>query len=160
MVIDSNRDSIQNAGESGLGGVTIQCYDSNDNLITSTVTNSEGFYEICNLVPGSYYVKFSLPSGYAFSERGVGSDSGKDSDVYADTQKTQLVSLKAGDNDITIDALVYVLGMEIESQPTQIPSAQPTQTAELPDAGVGLYTTALLVIGLILVFISISILII
>ncbi|MCL4201930.1 MAG: hypothetical protein KJ000_05505, partial [Pirellulaceae bacterium] len=59
---DSNADGVWDEGEPGLNGWTIEVYDAQGDLVTSTQTNDDGLGE-----PG--YYEFSLPPGeYTFQE--------------------------------------------------------------------------------------------
>ncbi len=101
---DLDKDGIQDAGEPGVSGVMVKLYDCNNNLISTTTTDSNGNYLFDNLVPGDYYVVFILPSGYTFTTADAGSDDTKDSDANASTGKTICTTLTPGENDLTWDA--------------------------------------------------------
>ncbi|MCX8056048.1 MAG: CIA30 family protein, partial [Ignavibacteria bacterium] len=101
---DANGNGIQDAGETGLAGITVKLYDCSDNLISTTTTNSQGKYKFEDLMPGNYYVKFMAPTGYLFTIKDAGSDDTKDSDADPLTGKTVCFTLAAGQNDMTWDA--------------------------------------------------------
>ena len=101
--LDSNHNGIQDAGENGVSGVTVKLYDCNGTYKATTTTDANGLYSFTNLTAGSYYVVFTLPSGYSFSAANQGSDDAKDSDADA-TGKTACVTLAGGDNNTTLDA--------------------------------------------------------
>lgn len=102
--IDTNGNGIQDAGESGLDGVTVRLYDSLGSLLSTTSTSGGGFYSFTNLSPGDYYVEFVLPSGYAFTSQDQGSDDAVDSDADTTTGKTAVTTLVSGETDLTWDA--------------------------------------------------------
>ncbi len=104
--IDTDKDGIQDKKEKGVKGVTVLLYDSEGNLVGTTVTDAKGDYMFTGLMPGDYRVKFILPPGYVFTITGTDPASGTDSnaDVNGDTTPVDLVS---GDNNVTIDAGVY-----------------------------------------------------
>jgi uncharacterized repeat protein (TIGR01451 family)/fimbrial isopeptide formation D2 family protein len=108
---DLNQDGVQDASESGVNGVTVNLYDSADNLVRTTVTANDGLndgaYLFENLVPGSYYVEFVLPTGYDFSPRNQGGDAELDSDADPATGQTSLIPLAPGQNDLSWDAGIY-----------------------------------------------------
>ena len=63
---DLNNNGIRDAGEPGVAGVTVQVFSPgpdgriggvDDVLVASTVTDVNGIYKVCNLMPGKYYVK-------------------------------------------------------------------------------------------------------
>jgi len=82
--IDSNRNGVQDPGESGIEGVK------------ATLT-----------VPGTYKVTFDTPMGYVPTDANQGTDDALDSDADPITGMTQMVDLAAGDYDPTLDAGFY-----------------------------------------------------
>jgi len=76
--MDADGDGVQDAGETGLGNVTVRLYDTNDNLIATTTTDLNGNYLFTGLPAGSYYVAVdstTLPNGGAgLSETTGGND--------------------------------------------------------------------------------------
>jgi len=107
--LDSNANGIQDAGESGLQGVTVKLLDGNGNVLATTNTDTSGVYSFTNLTPDNYAIKVTLPSGYHFSPQNQGSDDAKDSDVDTTSGETATTTLIAGENDLTWDAGVYQL---------------------------------------------------
>lgn len=74
--IDADKDGVQDATEKPLAGVVVTLYtpdgspalDVNGDAATAT-TDANGHYFIDDLIPGSYYAKFTLPSNYVFTAR-------------------------------------------------------------------------------------------
>ncbi|MBD0302006.1 MAG: carboxypeptidase regulatory-like domain-containing protein, partial [Tolypothrix sp. T3-bin4] len=62
---DTNANSVQDEGEPGIGGVTINLTDSSGNVVTTTTSNSSGNYSFPNLTPGNYTVSIpNRPAGF------------------------------------------------------------------------------------------------
>ena len=101
---DINADGIQDAGEVGVGGVTVDLYDGGGNFVATTTTAADGSYGFTNLMPGDYYVDFTLPSGYVFSPQDQGGDDTVDSDADTTTGETAVTTLTSGEDDPTWDA--------------------------------------------------------
>jgi protocatechuate 3,4-dioxygenase beta subunit len=72
---DNNGNGVPNAGEPGLGGITVTLYldygDGNGYVpVTTTVTASDGSYQFSNLPPGDYRVELdasSIPNGLLYT---------------------------------------------------------------------------------------------
>ncbi len=80
---DTNGDGIQDSGERGMAGVTVQIYNGTTFVLEDAVTTGAvGDYSFIGLHVGSYFVKFvKLGSVQVFSPKGVGSDDTVDSDA-------------------------------------------------------------------------------
>ncbi len=102
--VDADGDGVQDAGEAGLDGVTVNLYTDAGVPAGSTTTAGGGFYLFSRLKPGRYIVEFVLPEGYEFTAPDQGSDDGLDSDANQDTGRTAEITLLSGQNDLTWDA--------------------------------------------------------
>jgi hypothetical protein len=107
--LDADGDGLQDDGESGVLGVTVNLYYSNTETSTwevwgTTQTNENGYYYFTSLEPGDYYVQFVAPDGYDFTLQDQGGDNARDSDVDPGTGKTGTITLNYNDFDITWDA--------------------------------------------------------
>jgi hypothetical protein len=106
---DTNANGIQDSGEVGVDGVTVELFRSVDDSLVGTVTTAGGGLYSFTTVPGSYYLKFSgLTSGFVFtsSTASAASDAG-DSDAIAGTGRTDVIALAPGANDANWDAGIY-----------------------------------------------------
>jgi hypothetical protein len=101
---DVNGNGIQDAGETGLQGVTVAITNVGGMTLT-TSSNASSNYLFTNLAPGTYTISFTTPSGYAASAAGRGTDRTKDSDP---SNGTVSVTVTAGQARTDIDAGFYV----------------------------------------------------
>src|SRR3981081_4523043 len=68
---DTNGNGIQDSGENGVGGCTVDLKDPNGWICGSTPTDSSGYYNF-DCPPGSYTVCLTTPSGYQITGKHVG----------------------------------------------------------------------------------------
>ncbi|GAB3808398.1 hypothetical protein GCM10028819_47380 [Spirosoma humi] len=109
VFMDQNKNGIQDAGESGLGGVKVTLH-VNGVVSVNTTTNDSGLYSFTGLAFGSsksYSVAFTAPAGYTATLAHIGGDDTKDSDVDPTTGKTQSVTLASGEFNASLDAGFY-----------------------------------------------------
>ncbi|MDD4652035.1 MAG: SdrD B-like domain-containing protein, partial [Methanothrix sp.] len=106
---DVNRNGIQDQGENGAAGITVELLDANGAVIDSDITDADGHYGFVDLQPGKYRLKFTPPTNYAFTSENQGMNMNSDSDVDTSTWETDLISLNAGQLDNTWDAGIYAL---------------------------------------------------
>ncbi len=103
--MDDNSDGIQDAGEAPISGVTVFLYDASGNIVASTVTDANGYYNFANVLPGTYTVGFTTtPSGAVPTNLDAGGNDGMDSDVNVITFRSAPITLAAGDVNLTVDA--------------------------------------------------------
>jgi len=104
---DLNANGIQDDGDTGVEGVTVNLKDEAGDVIETTTTAADGSYSFEDLDPGTYSVQFELPEGFVFSPLNVGDDaSDSDANPTADGM-TETTTLESGDNDPTLDAGIY-----------------------------------------------------
>ncbi|MES2159525.1 MAG: SdrD B-like domain-containing protein, partial [Pseudomonadota bacterium] len=102
---DKNANGLQDSGEAGLCGVTVQLKDGSGKVVATTSTDTAGHYSF-TADPGSYTVSVTAPSGYIVTSKDVGSNDAKDSDFGSDGV-SNVVKLAAGETNNTIDAGLY-----------------------------------------------------
>ncbi len=122
--LDTNRNGILDPGENGVGGVCVNLYDANGNLIQQTTTDSNGYYGF-NVQSGDYRIEFVKPNGMEFTRPNVGDDS-HDSDVNPSDGKTPLIH-------VTGDDLSWDAGLTVSPD---APTPSGTSTP-LPEAAIG-----------------------
>ncbi|MBK7454269.1 MAG: hypothetical protein IPJ46_11310 [Anaerolineales bacterium] len=112
---DLNGNGIQDAGEPGIAGMTVQLWNAaKNNLIYSAVTNANGIYAVIAPVPGDYRVRVVPFNGSSFSPKNQGADDTKDSDINA-----SILSADYGFSDIftiapnVISTTIYEAGLSI-----------------------------------------------
>jgi hypothetical protein len=81
--LDLDEDGIQDAGEPGLAGVTVELWEAaGGSPYSSDVTDANGIYAFSSVPVGDYHLQVSLPVGYSgFSPQDAGGDDTRDSDV-------------------------------------------------------------------------------
>ncbi len=102
---DSNANGVQDAGEQGIAGVTVELKDSTGSIVKTTSTNADGQY-FFNVAAGTYTVQLQQPAGYVASAQDQGSDDAVDSDFNA-SGSTGAITLTQGDVNNTADAGLY-----------------------------------------------------
>ncbi|HSG42391.1 MAG TPA: SdrD B-like domain-containing protein [Anaerolineales bacterium] len=118
--LDENQNDQQDAWERGVGGVCVNLYDANLNLLEQSSTDSNGYYGF-HVSAGTYFIAFAKPNGTEFSQKDIGDDD-HDSDVDTATGWSDAV-------DVTSSFLHLDVGL--------IQTNQPLPASELPPAQVG-----------------------
>ncbi len=103
---DTNFNGIQDAGEAGISGVTVNLLNAGGTVLGTTTTDANGNYLFANLNTGDYKVQVVKPSGYYYTKSNIGADDSIDSDVDSNGM-TAVANLAAGTNDLTWDAGLY-----------------------------------------------------
>ncbi|MCK5737636.1 hypothetical protein KAH55_00575, partial [bacterium] len=106
---DLDADGIQNTGENGHAGETVVLYCvGGDSVLRTTGTNANGEYAFTDVMPGSYHIEFTLPTGAeAFSPLDQGGDDTIDSDANLTSGHTIQYNASPGDVYENIDAGIY-----------------------------------------------------
>ncbi|SFD14779.1 SdrD B-like domain-containing protein [Massilia yuzhufengensis] len=125
---DSDHDDIQDSGEAGIGGVTVQLYTSAGVLLATTKTNTSGNYKFSNLDPGTYYLKFDKNDviykginmdNWMWASKNIGANDNIDSDVAGDgvsktnVTRTDNITLSSGENDMSWDAAITPIAIDL-----------------------------------------------
>ncbi len=118
--LDANQNQMQDAWERGVGGVCVNLYDSNNNLLQQTTTDSNGYYAF-NVKPGKYFIEVLKPDSMEFDQKKIGTDE-QDSDVDQTTGRSDAVDVSS--TFLNLDAGLIQLN-------------QPTPSSELASALVG-----------------------
>ena len=122
---DTNRNGVQDAGETGVPGVVVALYSTVTNsVITTTTTDSNGAFLFEGLLPGSYYLQFTVLQGYAFTIPGSTPETDLDSNADPSTGQTPLITLLPGEVTTVWDTGIYQL-------PTNLNEGQEPMTGKL-----------------------------
>ncbi|GAB2800649.1 hypothetical protein GCM10027275_53410 [Rhabdobacter roseus] len=78
---DTNGNGVQDPGELGIPGITVELQDEAMVAIRTVVTDANGKYLFDSLFSGEYYVRFIAPTGSTFSPTNQGGDPTKDSNA-------------------------------------------------------------------------------
>lgn len=73
---DRNDNGIQDAGENGIAGATVELLDSSGNFLALTLTDADGEYCFENLAAGTYSVRETQPAPYLDGKDSVGTING------------------------------------------------------------------------------------
>lgn len=105
--LDENADGVQNAWETGIGGVCITLSDGQGNVIARTSSDSNGYYAVQPLAAGQgassltpYTLFFEVPEAYSITTPHVGND---DTDSDADPLTGKIHFLLNGQTDSSLD---------------------------------------------------------
>ena len=104
--LDLNQDGRQDSTEPPVPGITVTLYNSASVAISTITTGPTGGYIFTALVPSTYYVCFSTPSGYTYTTWMVGGVITSDLDSNADrsTGCSMVVELRPGEINPSLDA--------------------------------------------------------
>ena len=101
---DVDGDGIQDDGELGIQGVTVNLLNAEGTVVATTVTDANGNYRFEIGDPGTYMVEFAPKSGWTFTTKDAGNDDALDSDADPATGRTPSFTVSAGQTDLTLDA--------------------------------------------------------
>ena len=100
--VDLNGDGVQDPGEPGREGVTVELLDDGGQTVATAVTSANGRYLFGGLAEATYSVRVTLPAGFSLSPSGQGS-AATDSDVLAGGE-TDAIVLGQGETRLDVDA--------------------------------------------------------
>ena len=114
---DRNANGKQESGEEPIAGAKFELLNADGtpatewdgNKLDHIITGEDGEYLFCNLRPGEYRVKVTLPdeSYYITTKDASGVDDAKDSDFDPVTKETENTTLESGEKDLTWDVGVF-----------------------------------------------------
>ena len=106
---DLNNDGIQQDREWGLEGITVELTDCDTppNILETTITNENGYYNFDTLNVGDYMIHVTLPDNFFFTLQNQGSDDIHDSDIDSATGYSDTIHLALNYADYDLDAGLY-----------------------------------------------------
>lgn len=110
VFFDENKNGVQDRGESGIANITVTLHSQDGQVLATTTTDNNGYYDFGCINAGAYYINFTVPEGYAFSPQNNGNDDSLDCDVNPLTGNTGTINLGQDDVQDTWDACIFVLG--------------------------------------------------
>ncbi|MEN9892749.1 MAG: hypothetical protein RLY78_3044, partial [Pseudomonadota bacterium] len=132
---DSNHNNVYDAGECGIEGVTVRLYSASTGAVVATCkTDDDGKYLFSGLAAGSYFLEFDKTNviydginlnAWKYAVKDSGSNDLIDSDVAGDAAATTNVSrtstftLTAGQNDVSKDAGITPLVIDLDGDGIQ-----------------------------------------
>jgi len=90
---DLNSNGLQNAGENGIAGVTVNLIDEDGNIVATTETDANGEYIFLDVLSANYTLSFDASNDPEFGDsfettlQDVGSDENLDSDISQTTNE-------------------------------------------------------------------------
>jgi protocatechuate 3,4-dioxygenase beta subunit len=106
--IDNNGNGLQDSGEAGKSGVTVELRDTAGKVVKTTTTDNSGNYKF-SVEAGTYSVAIKTPTGYTVTTQDVGANNDIDSDANA-SGNLGSVTVAAGQNVTNMDAGLYQKG--------------------------------------------------
>ncbi len=104
---DFNGNGIQDGGDTGVAGVTVELRDfATGNVVATATTGANGLYLFTNVVPGRYYETFVKPAGWELTQAGQGT-AATDSDPDPLTGIGNSFDLFDNASDLTHDVGLY-----------------------------------------------------
>ena len=104
---DFNGNGIQDAGDTGVAGVTVELRDfATGTVVASATTGANGLYLFSNVIPGKYYETFVKPAGWEYTQAGQGT-AATDSDANPVTATGAAFELFNSQSDLSHDVGLY-----------------------------------------------------
>ncbi|MEP0805727.1 MAG: DUF3048 C-terminal domain-containing protein, partial [Chloroflexota bacterium] len=116
--LDANQNNLQDDWERGVGGVCVNLYDGERNLLQQTSTDSNGWYGF-NVEAGRYLVAFEKPAGMEFAQKDAGDES-KDSDADPASGWSDALDVSASLLDLDLGLILR----EEPAPPSDLPPAR------------------------------------
>jgi protocatechuate 3,4-dioxygenase beta subunit len=127
--LDSNKNGIQDEGESGVKDIEVKIFKGNGSLVTTGKTDENGIYLFTDLTQGLYYASFTIDLPYKFTILDEGTEA-TDNDAN-ELGITPLISLAHAAKFYDLDAGVYISSSQLsQANETEITSETNTPLAK------------------------------
>lgn len=101
---DLNKNGLQDIGEPGIQGIPIRLIDSQNNLIGTTISMTNGLYFFVNLDPGTYRLEADIPNEYVLTVRNnISVSTNSDFALNNNTASTDPFIIISNGNNLNID---------------------------------------------------------
>ena len=97
---DENFDGHQDEGELGISGINVSIFNPYGEIVGTTTSNTNGFYQFEDLEKGFFYIELEA-EGYITSPKGIGNED-EDSDLMSNFL-TEVFYLHGGDSIVNKD---------------------------------------------------------
>ncbi len=105
---DYNINGSYESDDVKLENIQIDLYDDNENVIASTTTDKNGYYEFTEINPGSYYTMAVLEKNQKYYVSNLGSANTALANDLMKNSKTPFVTIKSGQNNkVDFDGALY-----------------------------------------------------
>jgi len=111
---DLNANGIQDIGEPGIPNIPVYLYDNASNFVEGTATDANGFYQITNIVAGTYFINLPIPLSFPYfvTTNNVGDDN-FDSDITSGSQSEPFVYTGVAITNIDAGYVKYTPGIAV-----------------------------------------------
>ena len=125
--LDANQNQMQDVWERGIGGVCVNLYDANNNLLQQTTTDSNGYYAF-NVTAGKYFVEVVKPDGMEFDQKKVGNE---EQDSGVDQASGRSDAMDVSSTLLNLDAGLILLNEPTPSSNLTPPHVGPVRSGRL-----------------------------
>lgn len=114
--LDLNGNGVQQSNEPGIENIDVELYTvagikvGETKTVVRTSDDFIGYYNLTNVRPGSYYLKFQLPPNYIVSQANASGDNATDNDITGlnGPNTTDVFTVGIGETITNIDAGAYL----------------------------------------------------
>jgi hypothetical protein len=126
--LDQNKNNVEDAWEPGVGGVCVNLYEAETNLLLQqTTTDSNGYYGF-DIAAGKYFVEVQRPNGMELDQKDAGDES-QDSDVDPLTGRSDAVNVNS--TRLNLDAGLTLIRETESASDLPIPYVGPVRSGRL-----------------------------